>query len=171
MEAGRAVLVVLAGAAVGAALLSAITLIRPQPVGELAVVGAGIGAALALVGVLVRRSSPPDPTPTGPGDPYLATLDRTELRAFRREALRGPVPSDPDRRAAAIRYLRRTMDNESAGHLTDLAWYAVTFLLAVVNTFTTPWSALLAAGVLGSLIWRIRRPGFLRRRLAELRAG
>ncbi len=171
MDTGRAVLVVLVGAAVGAALLSAVTLFRPQPVGDLALVGAGVGGLLAAVGVLVRRFAPPESPPTGPGDPYLNTLDRTELRAFRREALRGPVPTDPDRRAAAIRYVRRTMDNENAGRLTDLAWYAVTLLLAVVNTSRSPWSALLAAGVLGSLVWRIRRPGFLRRRLARLRDG
>ena len=172
MGAGRAVLLVLAGAAVGAALLSAVSLIKPQPVGGLALVGALAGGLLGAVLALVGRSALPERVTTRPGDPYLSTLDRTERRAFRREALRGPVPADLDRRAAAIRYVRRTMDDENAGRLTSLivnAWWTIFGAVSVANG--TVWFLIPTVGAAAVFVWTLRRPGFLRRRLAALRAG
>ncbi|WP_111767092.1 hypothetical protein [Nakamurella deserti] len=159
------------GAVLGGAALGLVAVVNGQPVRDLVVLGLGVGALMGVLAGLLRRTVDPTVPPMGPGDPYVDTLHRSQLSDFRREAFRGPVPADPERRAAAIRLLRRTLDHESAERFSSLVFYVVALLFGVVDSLDNTWSLILVVLGAGLLIWTLVRPGRIRRRIAELRAA
>jgi hypothetical protein len=158
------------GALLGGAALALVAVLNEQPVGDLVVLGLGVGALMGVLAGLLRRTVDASVPPMGPGDPYVNTLDRSQLSDFRREAFRGPVPADPERRAAAVRLLRRTLDHEHGERFSSLVFSVVTLFFGVVNSLEDTWSLILVALSAGLLVWTLVRPGRIRRRIAELRA-
>ena len=159
------------GAVLGGGVLALVAVLNDLPVTDLLLLGLGVGALMGFLGGVLYRTVDPDDPPMGPGDPYVITLPRSELRAFQREAFRGPVPTDPDRRAAAVRLLRRTLDHESVDRRSSLGYGAALLLLSVVDSFRHPWSLVIVVLVGGLLAWMLVRPGRIRQRMDVLRAA
>ncbi|GAA3591178.1 hypothetical protein GCM10022235_73070 [Kribbella ginsengisoli] len=134
------------------------------------IAGAASGPPFGVLIALVKRR----------GDRALSSLPgdltRKERQAAVRAALRGPVPTDPAIRAAALDYGRRQLDRYRTRWMRVLLiLMPILFVLLAVSTLLDddrPWwraiPQLLGAAAFGVMAFERRR---LRRRVAELSAA
>jgi hypothetical protein len=103
--------------------------------------------------------------------PDTSTADR---RAAGRALRRGPVPADPEVRAAAIRLARQQLELLSRGQKRSLIIWSILLVVGVIGLLSESaslWHILLVAIVLFLIGYQYVRPRMLRSRLAELTQG
>jgi hypothetical protein len=124
--------------------------------------GLAFGAVLGPIQARARRRARPvvDSIPAG------------RARDVRRAAIRGPVPTEPDVRAAALRVATYRL-GESGRFRVPVTVTLGFFLVveAVVAVLYSPWFWAAAALFAAVLTFHLVQPGRLRRRIELLRAG
>lgn len=157
---------VIIAAVLGVGLSAVIGGVRHDPLSGWVTWGAVAGAVVGtlLAPLLWRRRRVI-------GDPYVVSLPDAGRARFFREARRGPVPGDPARREAAVRTMRRRVDDVSAGQGAAVPLGLFWLMYAVHFGVTGNW-LLCVVGVvsIGFAADRWLAPGRAERRLAELRA-
>jgi hypothetical protein len=99
----------------------------------------------------------------------MGTLPDRESRLARRAATRGPVPADPQVRDAALRVANFRLDQAKRQLVWGSLFWAVIIAIGMWLVMTdSPWWAVPVMLFAGLLIFQLRLPGHLRRRVALL---
>ncbi|GAA3578777.1 hypothetical protein [Kribbella ginsengisoli] len=99
---------------------------------------------------------------------------RADQRAAGRALRRGPVPADPEVRAAAIRLANRQLELLRLGRTRSLIILSLLLVVSVIGLFADPgsfWHIPLVVAIPLLIAYQILRPRMLRARLEELTQG
>ncbi|WP_328333494.1 hypothetical protein OHA70_16710 [Kribbella sp. NBC_00382] len=128
-----------------------------------AVVGLAFGIAMAFT---LRRQLQHLVRAVGPD------TSRVDRRAAGRALRRGPVPADPNVRAAAIRLARHQLELLGRWRLRSVIIWSLLLAISIVGIFDgSRWRIALVALYLFLLGYQVIRPRMLRSRLEELTQG
>jgi len=131
-------------------------------------VGAAIGGAVvgAGIGPLMRRKMKQQLDAVGD------VPDDVRYRVAGRSTLRGPLPTDPDERAAQVRLIDHQLAQVRRGRPVAVVVYAVFVAAGVwLAVSRSPWWWLFVAFWLALDVLQLITPTLLHRRAARLRAG